>query len=980
MACVKELNTLDIAAVETGMDERVDGTLLWILDTPQYTTWLADREARLLMVSGYAGCGKTILSYYIVQLLANRSSHSVVCRFFCDGKVQAQQEGVVLLQNVIYQIVKHRRNLLGLVKKAAKLQGFHLFGRFDALWDLLVEITRNEKHDSIIVIIDAIDECDDKTQRLIMSRIIRMITSDGVPSVKFFITSRPNTPAVHLLNSSSAPSVRLSLEEQQDTINKDIHLVIRQRLESLVARGKCEEPTQHKLEDMLVAKADSTFLWVSLNLKWLEDRLHVQPSEVDKLVQKLPPNLPLTYQRNLEAIPRDDIDLASKLLRILAVKARPLTVDEISILLSVRPSHRKITMLDVDRSRFRLESIQTILGSLIKVIDSRVDLIHQSVKDYLIELSTDQSNPLSADFGIDLQNESLKLAQSCIYYLGLDDFKTDIFTAEHFAPTDSPASSIAPLSERIPSDEPSLFFFNLQDDHLFREPYLVEAEMCTAIATRYPLFDYASTYWATHFSQGNDKSSPETHDDAIRLCERGSSHLDNWFRYFWVSNGPHEPLPRVVDPFVIAAYFDQQSTLRQLLGGRDQSTLGHPGAALYWAARRGNISCLEMLLSEPKLDLTDCHINDQFPLATASKYGHVECVKALLESGRFDINEVGIGHCTALYLACEGGVDHTAAVLLSSKNIDVNLTDRTKATPLMGAVKANAVKTVLLLLADSRVDPNSVDNKGRDALSYAAEEGHAPEEGNPEIFKAVLRHRQIDLESTDPDGVTPLMYAAHKGNLDVVQQLVRRANVLAQDKHGRNAVSWASNQRKPSVLRYLLRKDPNGIDVMDRDGWAPLAWALDQGGYPDNVAILLQSGRVDVNRKDSLYGSTILTLAIGYKETKIAQMLLQTEGIDPDLQDGRGRFPLSMAARHGNLPVVLDLLDSGRVDVNAKDSSRRTALFWAASEGHVEVTTLLLAVPGVDVNSRDREGRAPIDLARDCERHDVVLLLEQAGR
>jgi ankyrin repeat protein len=155
---------------------------------------------------------------------------------------------------------------------------------------------------------------------------------------------------------------------------------------------------------------------------------------------------------------------------------------------------------------------------------------------------------------------------------------------------------------------------------------------------------------------------------------------------------------------------------------------------------------------------------------------------------------------------------------------------------------------------------------------------------------------------------------------------------------------------------------------------------LDQGGYPDNVAILLQSGRVDVNRKDSLYGSTILTLAIGYKETKIAQMLLQTEGIDPDLQDGRGRFPLSMAARHGNLPIVRDLLDRGRVDVNAKDSSGRTALFWAASEGHVEVTTLLLAVPGVDVNSQDREGRAPIDLARDCEWHEVVLLLEQAGR
>lgn len=56
---------------------------------------------------------------------------------------------------------------------------------------------RHEKTGSKHIVIDAIEECDEETQIMIIKRISKVLKSDVAASIKFFMTSRPNPPALY---------------------------------------------------------------------------------------------------------------------------------------------------------------------------------------------------------------------------------------------------------------------------------------------------------------------------------------------------------------------------------------------------------------------------------------------------------------------------------------------------------------------------------------------------------------------------------------------------------------------------------------------------------------------------------------------------------------------------------------------------------------------------------------------------------------
>lgn len=90
-------------------------------------------------------------------------------------------------------------------------------------------------------------------------------------------------------------------------------------------------------------------------------------------------------------------------------------------------------------------------------------------------------------------------------------------------------------------------------------------------------------------------------------------------------------------------------------------------------------------------------------------------------------------------------------------------------------------------------------------------------------------------------------------------------------------------------------------------GWTPLAWALFSQA-PKTVQVLLNSGLVDVNKKDKA-GRSALAFAASYGYLDVVQILLNTEGIDIHSKDNDGRIPLSTASRY---PEIVELLQSFR--------------------------------------------------------------------
>lgn len=126
--------------------------------------------------------------------------------------------------------------------------------------------------------------------------------------------------------------------------------------------------------------------------------------------------------------------------------------------------------------------------------------------------------------------------------------------------------------------------------------------------------------------------------------------------------------------------------------------------------------------------------------------------------------------------------------------------------------------------------PNDTSDDGRTALHYAAINGNLQiaaivlkagawlnvkdKQGNAPLHYAAEFDRTefvelvgdlgatIDIE--DKQGATPLMMAAKRGNVAVARVLLKKgANPRKTDFTGHDAVSWASESRKPAVLQLL---------------------------------------------------------------------------------------------------------------------------------------------------------------------------------
>ncbi len=135
-------------------------------------------------------------------------------------------------------------------------------------------------------------------------------------------------------------------------------------------------------------------------------------------------------------------------------------------------------------------------------------------------------------------------------------------------------------------------------------------------------------------------------------------------------------------------------------------------------------------------------------------------------------------------------------------------------------------------LVGSGTSPNQVDDNGRTGLQIAAINGNLQiaaillkasahldlkdKLGNTALHYATDRNQvemvQLLLDvkaAVDPEnknGMTPLMIAASRGNIEIVQALLAKgANVRKIDFTGRDALSWATEGRRPAVIQALQR-------------------------------------------------------------------------------------------------------------------------------------------------------------------------------
>ena len=287
---------------------------------------------------------------------------------------------------------------------------------------------------------------------------------------------------------------------------------------------------------------------------------------------------------------------------------------------------------------------------------------------------------------------------------------------------------------------------------------------------------------------------------------------------------------------------------------------------LAWAASKGYVRCTRLLIEHGADPATRCAEGTTALHLAAWSSGNSAICKMLLDCGA-PVNALTEKKQTPLCLAAQKG-NWKIAQLLLQHGADPNNEDVEKYTPVHLAASNGFVDCLnLLLKANASVDCKTL--KGITPLHYAVQGGHAScvrllinagakvncakkpllliaaDEGKPEVVQILLDalavidckayvKAYLDKENEISDHLTPLHLAASKGNLDVVELLLRGgANVDSVTDNSKWTALDFSVLNGHSQCAIVLLK--HGATVSEncknvgRNNWTLVQYAAQQG-------------------------------------------------------------------------------------------------------------------------------------------------------
>jgi uncharacterized protein len=229
------------------------------------------------------------------------------------------------------------------------------------------------------------------------------------------------------------------------------------------------------------------------------------------------------------------------------------------------------------------------------------------------------------------------------------------------------------------------------------------------------------------------------------------------------------------------------------------------------------------------------------------------------------------------------------------------------------------------------------------------------------------------------DGTTALHWAAHHGQLTLVQRLLKAgADTNARNDYGSTPMQEAAIRGDAALLAALLKAGANVESANDEGETALMTVA--RTGKVEAAKVLIKA-RANVNAVESWRGQTALMWAAAQRNPDMVSLLLRS-GANPDAvsalrawQRGMTAEPrkqnrppggftaLLLAAREGCAACARELVKGG-ADINLTNPENITPLLLAVLNARFDTAKVLIE-SGADVNRWDVWGRAPLYSAID---------------
>lgn len=272
-------------------------------------------------------------------------------------------------------------------------------------------------------------------------------------------------------------------------------------------------------------------------------------------------------------------------------------------------------------------------------------------------------------------------------------------------------------------------------------------------------------------------------------------------------------------------------------------------------------------------------------------------------------------------------------------------------TPLMIAITANDIPLAPHLVA-SRAALHETDYRGRTALHYAAQLGHAA------IARLLLSHDDTLVAPRDRAGLTALDLTGSGAVVSVLLFYGADDPAGLQKLEKQDGVHWAVWRGWVGSVERLVDADPANVQRRDRDGNTPLHVAA-LAGACGIAEILLQKG-ADVDALGAS-GETALHCAARIGHLRLVELLLAA-GADMEIVCHSGRTAVQVATQAGNDGVLGLLLQRGAYE--ARVDGGVTLLHLGAGSGSAAVVGLLMRRSQRDVHAlTDVTKETPLHMA-----------------
>ena len=788
--------------MEQTMD-RIDGTCEWFLSQDAYKTWIAASTGSLL-VSADPGCGKSVLAKYLIKHeLPRVCKDTTICYYFFKDKVGDRLTPALCA--LLHQLVSVDRVALEYAVRQFQKDGPKMVESAETLFDIFYKAATDKKMEPVVVVLDALDECE-KTDLLRLFRLLeRLQTHMNAPDLKvrFLFTSRGYDQIISSYeNDSNLFQLHIPGEMHSGAIGHEVDLVVKYRIQRLCQKKRLDDELRLRLEAKISSNSQRTYLWVHVIFYELERVLKKTAKELDTFLEKVPGDIDQLYQRMLSRF-SDSPEVQQRVYQILCamlVAKLPLMVAEIQCLakLELCPASKLHDDLDLqEESEFAIR-MREWCGLFIQVYNGKVAFLHQTARTFLLNSTTliDPSArpPLFWHGSIGLVQAHMVIAQACITYLSLSDFAVMPKLLPLWGQESEGDESIQGEESSEEEEKNEESSVGSQDEQGVNETSPNQGSALSDHSdtlANYPLLLYAAKNWIYHFHMGSCTHVTSLSKDALNLFDTSTSNFETWKRatgldYYF---SDHEP-----GPIVLAAAFPSKSLLDALLTSSD-----------LW----NNVREREIAL-----------------LATIS-FTEFENAICLLDF-HVDPNCIGYLGATPLIMAAIDG--HTIIVkMLLSYRADVNIQDQFGGTALMEAARTGHTKLVKMLLS-YRADVNIQDQSGRTALMKAAWKRHT-------IIVEMLLSYRADVNIQDDSGRTALIWATVRSHPTIVEKLLeKKADVNIQDDSGRTALIWAAWHGHTTVVEMLLDA---GADATIQDHSCATAHCIaSRGGHKAIIPLL----------------------------------------------------------------------------------------------------------------------------------------------